>query len=274
MRQLSTRKCSHLPRWCGLYTLYNKAIVSKKSTPKRWYPISFLGGLLLGLYALVPPYLVYVDELSLLTPNARALAIVGMFSMVFLMIVCRKTNQRPFLRKERVQKHTSDAGFTLIELLMVISIIGLLAAMIYPSIQAAKNKAYLSRSKEEFHSIAVALEMYATDHGGYPADADRDLPPGLQVYLSSGNWPKAPWPNSVYDWDAWAPANLSYPPYAQVYQISVRFCPLGQPTQCTFPNEPWAQNFDYYSAVYWCVSGPCRAHSSQPVSHAGYCINC
>lgn len=165
-------------------------------------------------------------------------------------------------------------GFTLLELMVVISIIGVLAAMIFPALGGAKQKAYLSRVKVEFRSIATALELYATDNNKYPGDTDRGLPPGLERYLGPGVWPAAPWPNSTYDWDSWAPSNLVYAPQTQVYQISVRFCPLGQPTQCSFPKEPWAKDFDYYSSVYYCVSGACRAHASQPADHPAYCINC
>ena len=168
----------------------------------------------------------------------------------------------------------SRQGFTLIELMMVISIIGLLAAIVFSALGPARENARVAQTKEEFHSLANALELYANDTGGYPPDVDRGLPPGIEKYLSGSNWPNAPWPGSVFDWDAWAPGDLAYAPNQQVYQISVRFCPVGQPTQCVFPKEPWAANFDYYSAVYYCVSGPCRAHSSQPTNHPAYCINC
>ena len=167
------------------------------------------------------------------------------------------------------------AGFTLIELLIVISIIGILAAIVFSSLSGAKKNAYYSRTLEEFHTIDTALELYENDHGNFPPDANRNLPPGLETYLGPGVWPQAPYPGSVYDWDSWAPSDLAYPPQQQVYQISVRFCTgSAPPGVCTIPNEPWAAGFDYYSALYYCISGPCRSHSSQPVNYPGKCVNC
>ena len=131
----------------------------------------------------------------------------------------------------------------------------------------------MARAQEELRNIYTALKLYANDHGGaYPPDANRAVPPGLEKYLASGTWPTAPWPNSVFDWENWAPSAISYPPQSQVYQISIRFCDLSG--NCYFPNESWAANFDTYSAVYYCISGPCRPHSSQPVDHPGLCVNC
>jgi prepilin-type N-terminal cleavage/methylation domain-containing protein len=174
-----------------------------------------------------------------------------------------------FLRKHQ------GRGFTLIELLVVIAIIGLLTSITLISVRSSIEKANLARTKVELRQIATALELYINKNGGsYPPDANRDLPAGLSTFLSGGNWPKAPWPGSVYDWDNWAPADLTDAPQSQVYQISVRFCTSLTPLVCNFPSEPWAQNFDYYSAVYYCLSGPCRAHSSKPLSHPGLCVNC
>lgn len=164
-----------------------------------------------------------------------------------------------------------NKGFTLIELLIVFTIIAILATIVFVSNERTKGKTYLSRADVELKTFAYAIKMYAFEHNGaYPADVNRDLPSGLEAYLSvAPNWPDAPWPGSVYDWDNWT---IDGQP---VYQISIRFCPIGGPlSACHFPNELWAQNFDINSAYYYCISGSCRSHQSEPVNYPGYCSNC
>lgn len=159
-------------------------------------------------------------------------------------------------------------GFTLIELLVVIAILGVLSSIILSSLSHARSSAAFARAKMEFRSLATAIELYTEDHDGvFPADTNRGLPPGLEVYLSSGNWPNAPWPDSVYDWDNWTDPVTGL----TIMQISVRFCNAGV---CNIPNEPWAAGFDDNSAVYYCLQGTCRSHISEPIDHPGYCINC
>jgi len=170
-----------------------------------------------------------------------------------------------------------NKGFTLIELLVVITIIGILAAMILITLNRVKEKAYDAKGKMELQKIAEAVGFYVDDHNGtYPDDVNRNIPAELQPYLAANYWPPAAWPESVFDWDNWEPANLVGPPYEQIYQISIRFCPYGDPNinHCHFPKESWAQNFGVDSAVYYCISGPCRSHSSHPMDYPGYCINC
>jgi prepilin-type N-terminal cleavage/methylation domain-containing protein len=162
-------------------------------------------------------------------------------------------------------------GFTVIELLVVVAIIATLSSIVLVSLQAARQSSYFSRAKQEFRSIETSLEMFASSNGGnYPPDADRDIPPGLETYLAPGLWPNAAWPDSVFDWDNWDDPVTG----EKIYQISVRFCPVGQPAQCKFPKNDWAEDFDIDSAVYFCISGPCRSHVNKPVNHPGYCVNC
>jgi prepilin-type N-terminal cleavage/methylation domain-containing protein len=161
-------------------------------------------------------------------------------------------------------------GFTLIEMLIVIALIGILASIVLVSLSNLQDKAKLAVAKTDLSSIAKALQMYDLDHNGFPPDVIRAVPPGLEVYLTDGTWPPAVWAGSSYDWDNWDIGGQ------KIYQISIRFCPYDDVamSNCHFPSAEWARNFDYYSAVYYCISGPCRSHSDEPINHPGYCVNC
>ena len=59
-------------------------------------------------------------------------------------------------------------SFTLIELLVVIAIIGVLAALIIPSINNARTKARDAKRLEDLRQFSLALEMYYSDNNHYP----------------------------------------------------------------------------------------------------------
>jgi type II secretion system protein G len=61
-------------------------------------------------------------------------------------------------------------GFTLIELLVVIAIIGLLASIIFASLNKTRMKARNSRRLSDMRQIQLALELYYDEKGQYPID--------------------------------------------------------------------------------------------------------
>ncbi len=64
-------------------------------------------------------------------------------------------------------------GFTLIEIMLVVIILGVLAAMVVPKLTGRSEDARRSVAKSDIESnIALALDLYETDLGEYPASLD------------------------------------------------------------------------------------------------------
>ncbi len=60
------------------------------------------------------------------------------------------------------------SGMSLIELVVVISMIGLLVALILPAIHGAREAARRAACKSNLHQIGIALTGYSSNHGVYP----------------------------------------------------------------------------------------------------------
>jgi prepilin-type N-terminal cleavage/methylation domain-containing protein len=91
-------------------------------------------------------------------------------------------------------------AFTLIELLVVIAIIGVLAALTFPAVTAARTSVMRARAQSEMKGLETAIERYNQKLGYYPPDN------GTNYYL-----------NQLY-YELLGTTNVIIPPNINYYQ--------------------------------------------------------
>ena len=84
--------------------------------------------------------------------------------------------------------HTlAPSAFTLIELLIVIGIIGVLIALIAPSLEKARERGRLAACGENLHQIGIGLNVYAGEFNNYLPLGSSSLSPLGRAWSSLGS---------------------------------------------------------------------------------------
>jgi prepilin-type N-terminal cleavage/methylation domain-containing protein len=78
------------------------------------------------------------------------------------------------------------SAFTLIELLVVISIMAILAAMVFPVTRAVTKTKMRARARTELNGVAACIDRYKAKLGHYPPDNTNDFVHNQLFYELSG----------------------------------------------------------------------------------------
>ena len=88
-----------------------------------------------------------------------------------------------------------DSGFTLLELLVVMTIIGILAAIAVPALRDSPQRAREATLKEDLFTMRSVIDQYHGDKGSYPPD--------LATLVSAGYVRKIPIDPMTKSADTW-----------------------------------------------------------------------
>lgn len=100
-----------------------------------------------------------------------------------------------------MERRPRQSGFTLIEIMVVMTIIGLLMALVAPRFMRSVSKAEKGAARAQIELLGTALDTYRLDVGGYPT-TQQGLPALVQRQFGVDRWdgpylkkgvPKDPW---------------------------------------------------------------------------------
>ncbi len=112
------------------------------------------------------------------------------------------------LRTPHSALRPGQRAFTLVEMLLVVTIIGILAALVVPKIMGRSEQARMTAARADLSGIKTALDAFEVDNGFYPKGKN-GLSSLVQAPSDVKNWhgpyldrvPSDPWGNNyIYEY--------------------------------------------------------------------------
>ena len=163
-----------------------------------------------------------------------------------------------------VRKRPVGAGFTLVELLVVVTIIGILIALLLPAVQAAREAARRMQCQNNLKQIGLALQTFADANGAFPAGVRAKSTSGyewtyflhaLLPYLEQESYYTTIWGPSFNIGNPWTTASASWPASVDHTALPPFLCPSDVIGGATGPGVTSVSSV-------WGASGPFLAKSN------------
>jgi general secretion pathway protein G len=117
----------------------------------------------------------------------------------------RSSTATAWRRRRSCAKRRAQRGFTLVEILVVITIIGLIMALVGPRVLNYLSESKSKAAKIQIESLGSALDLFFLDAGRYPSGSEGlgalvQRPGSIAgwngPYLKGGALPNDPWGNA------------------------------------------------------------------------------
>ncbi|MBD5780230.1 prepilin-type N-terminal cleavage/methylation domain-containing protein [Pelagicoccus sp. NFK12] len=93
-------------------------------------------------------------------------------------------------------------GLTIIELVVVVTIIGLIAAIAIPAYTTSRRSSIAAKTANDMRKFADQFNLYNLENGAWPSDGyPATIPGGMEDYLSNGVWSQKTPIGGYWDYD-------------------------------------------------------------------------